>query len=120
MAIIHKTLLLDTEKSDLVLDANGDIALADTPYAIAQDVATAIKTFPGDCWYDQTLGLPYFENILGEFPPLQYVSQRIIDAALSVPNISSVQLAGLDLSNRKLTGQVQIIDIDGASSGVTF
>ncbi len=40
-----KTLLLDTDEWDLVLDANGDIALADEPYAISQDVASAIRTF---------------------------------------------------------------------------
>ena len=39
------TLLLDQTAWDLVLDSAGNIALAAVPYARAQDVASAIKTF---------------------------------------------------------------------------
>ena len=56
------TLLLDASAWDLVLDANGDIALAAPPYAVAQDVASAISLFLGELWYDTTQGVPYFQR----------------------------------------------------------
>ncbi|AJJ19826.1 hypothetical protein [Yersinia intermedia] len=59
---MQNTLLLDRTAWDLVLDANGDIAMASLPYSIAQDVASAIKTFIGECWYDTSQGVPYVTN----------------------------------------------------------
>lgn len=115
-----KTLLLDQSAWDLVLDANGDIALAENPYSISQDVASAIKTFLGECYYDTSLGLPYFSDILGENPPLSFVKQQIINAALSVPEVVDANVSFLSFNGRSLTGQVQVIDQTGQTLGVTF
>jgi hypothetical protein len=41
-----RTLLLDTVAWDLVLDVNGNIAVADEPYALAQLIGKAM-TVPG-------------------------------------------------------------------------
>jgi hypothetical protein len=51
-----KTLLLVTDKWDLCLDANGNIASAEPPYARAQDVASALRLFAAELWYDTSLG----------------------------------------------------------------
>ena len=58
-----------TPKWDLCVDNSGNIALATEPYALAQDVASAIKLFKGELWYDAQKGVPYFEKILGKRPP---------------------------------------------------
>src|SRR5690348_6146263 len=67
-----QTLPLDTSSWDLVLDSNGNLSLSGKDYSIAQDVASAIRTFKGECWYDVTLGLPYFQSVLGQYPPPSY------------------------------------------------
>jgi hypothetical protein len=59
-----KTLLLDRSLWDLTLDINGNIAMASEPYAIAQDVASACRTFLGECYYDTSQGVPYFQGML--------------------------------------------------------
>lgn len=118
--LIHRTFLLDRDKWDLVLDASGNIAVADAPYAVAQDVASAIQTFNGECWYNTDKGIPYFDKILGQFPPSQYVSSLIVDEALKVKDVATARMAGIGLENRVLTGQVQVIDTDGIESGVIF
>ena len=41
----YSTLLLDPDTWDLTVDNNGNIAVAAPPYAVAQDVASAIRTF---------------------------------------------------------------------------
>lgn len=120
MTTIQNTLLLDQSVWDLVLDVNGNIALAGTPYSIAQDVASAIRTFLGECWYNTDLGVPYWQQILGDFPPLQYVSEQIINAALTIPNVVSAEVTFSSFTNRVLSGQVQIIDTDGAINNVAF
>lgn len=115
-----KTLLLDTDEWDLVLDANGDIALADEPYAISQDVASAIRTFQTDCWYDQRKGVPYWQQILGHYPPMALVRSAIVKEAMGEPKVAQVTVKRLDLTDRRVTGEVLVIDADGRENGVTF
>lgn len=117
---MYNTLLLDTEQWDLVLDANGNIALAQPPYAIAQDLASAVKLFRGELWYDTTKGVPYYEEILGQRPPLTLLTSRIEQAALSVPGVVSAKCIIQSINNGSVTGQVQVIDESGAQSGISF
>lgn len=115
-----KTLLLDRTAWDLVLDAHGNIALADAPYAIAQDCASAIRTFRAECLYDTRLGIPHFDRILGHWPPVPLLKSLIEDAALAVPGVVQAQLVISGLSGRVLTGQVQIVDETGVAMGITL
>lgn len=115
-----KTLLLDRTAWDLVLDTNGNIACASDPYSIAQDVASAVKTFLGECWYDATQGLPYWQSILGQLPPASFVQAKIVTAAMSVQNVASASVTNLGFSNRVLSGDIEVTDITGNTSTVTF
>lgn len=85
------TLLLDQDVWDLVLDANGNIAMAAPPYALAQDVASACRTFEGEVYYDTTQGIPYFEDVLGQLPPASLLSQLLSNQALTVPGTVTAQ-----------------------------
>lgn len=120
MSIIHNTLLLDQDAWDLVLDVNNNIALAEAPYSIAQDVASATRTFLGECWYNTNLGLPYFQQILGEFPPLQFVNQEIVTSSLTVPDVTSAEVTFTSFKDRNLSGQILITDTDSATNTVAF
>jgi hypothetical protein len=113
------TLLLDIAAWDLALDINGNIAVASEPYAIAQDVASAVRLFAGELWYDTTQGVPYFD-VLGNVPNLQFIKLQIEKAALTAPGVVTARCLFAALTNRVLTGQVQIIDATGASNNVTF
>lgn len=115
-----KTLLLDRTAWDLVLDAAGNIAVASEPYAIAQDVASAVRTFAGECWYDTQQGLPYWQQILGQYPPISLVRKKIEQAALAVPGVAKVRMVFVSFTDRGITGQIQIIDTQGQESGVSF
>lgn len=114
------TLLLDQTLWDLVLDIDGNIAVASPPYALAQDAASAIKLFQGELWYDTTRGVPYFTDILGKLPPLQLVKERFTAAALSVPGVTAAKVFITGLANRQLTGQVQITDATGTVAVASF
>ena len=117
---LYSTLYLTPGTWDLTLDSNGSIAVASPPYSLAQDAASAIKTFIGEVWYNTTLGVPYWGNILGEWPALQYVKAQLADAALTVPGVVAAQVFISSTAGRKLAGQVQITDVTGAITAASF
>ena len=103
---------------DLCIDDNGNIAVATGAYAIAQDVASAVKTFLGEVWYNASLGVPYLQQILGQKPSIQFIKQQFINAGLVVPGIlpgGTIQcfLTGPGV-NREIGGQLQILNSAGA------
>ena len=107
------TLLLDRTLWDLVLDANGNLAVASDPYSVAQDVASAARTYLGEVYYDTTLGVPYSQLILGKFPPLQLVRQFLVEAALTVPGVTDPVVFISSFTDRGLSGQVRFTDPSG-------
>lgn len=115
-----KTLLCDVVGWDLCLDAQGNIAVAENPYSEAQDVASAVKLFRGEAYYDVAQGVPYFNGILGERPNLQFIKGQMEQAALTVPGIVKARVLFSSFANRTLTGQIQIIDQTGAVNNVSF
>ena len=114
------TLLLDTQSWDLITDANGHIAVASSPYSTAQGVACAVRLFEGELWYDTTKGVPYWGEILAKRPPLALVAAAIKTAALTVPEVVDARVILNKLEVGKLSGQIQIIDANGAAQNVIF
>ena len=115
-----QTILLDVSAWDLVIDVSDNIAMASDPYSMAQDAASAIKTFSGEAYYDTTLGVPFFADILAKFPPLSLMKAKFISAALTVPGVVGAQCFLRALQDRTITGQVQIEDINGHLSSSVF
>ena len=73
-------------------------------------MASAIRTFLGECYYDTTIGVPYFNQILGQSPPLAYVKAQICAAALTVPGCSNPVCYISSFTDRNMIGQVQFTD----------
>lgn len=102
------TLFLNPNTWDIVLDSVANIAMATEPYSLAQDAASAIKTFLGEAYYDTTLGVPYSNQILGENPPLEFIRAQLIKVSLTVPDVIAARVFFTDFTNRVLSGQVQV------------
>ena len=114
------TILLDPSTWDLLVDSKGNIALASNPYSIAQDVASAIKLFLGELYYDTSKGVPYFDQILGQSNPIAIMKLQAEKAALTVPEVVSAKCTALYNVDRVLSGTVEVIDLTGAAQNVTF
>lgn len=114
------TLLLDSKTWDLVVDASGNIAMASEPYAIAQDVASAIRMFQGEYYYDTTQGVPYWTQLLGQAPSIPLLKAKLVAAALTVPGVVKARCFLSSITNRSVSGQVQFIDTTGVTQGVSF
>lgn len=120
MSVTHSTLLLDQSVWDLVIDASGNIAMASAPYAIAQDVASAVRLFLGELWYDTKRGIPYWTKILGQLPPASMLIELINQAALSVVDVVSCQTFITSFTARGVTGQIQFVDANNVTTAVSF
>ena len=120
MSSSMKSLLLDSEAWDLVLDSSGNIALASPPYAVAQDVASACRLFLGEAWYDTTDGIPYWQQLIGYAPTSSQISAAFNAAALSVPGVVKANTIITSTENRTVSGQIQFSTIDGVNVEVNF
>jgi hypothetical protein len=109
------TLFLDRGVWDLCLDINGNIAMATPPYSTSQSVANACRTFLGECYYDTTQGVPYFQEILGQTPPLSVLKAALISAALTVPEVQSAVVYISNVVGRNISGQIQVMTTDGTA-----
>jgi hypothetical protein len=109
------SLLADRLTWDLCLDVNGNIAVASDPYSIAQDVASACRTFLGECYYDTTQGVPYFQEDLGQNPPLSVLKAGLIAAALTVPEVQSAVVYVSGVVGRNVSGQIQCVTTSGTT-----
>lgn len=117
-----KTLPLNVSTWDLVLDGDGNWNLAEPYISVAQDVASAWKTFLGECWYDTTLGMPLMQSIFGQLPPASLVVSKLTSQAFTIADVKDVRIVSLQLlPNRALTGQgVILTDYNDQPLVVTF
>jgi hypothetical protein len=109
------TLPLDVDTWDIGLNASGDLYVIDEDHSAAQDVASSIMTFLGECRYDTTLGMPYFESIFGQRPPASLVTAKIKNQAFTIDGIETCKTVGLQLLDRQLTGTVVVTRTGGTN-----
>ena len=102
-----KTLLLDRTEWDLVLDTDGNIAVASDPYSIAQDICSAVRTFAGELWFDTAQGIPYFSEVLGRAPDMDFIQAKVAEAAQSVPQVVTATCTITSFVGRALSGVVE-------------
>ena len=119
--MLTKSFQLNPETWGLMLDDNGNIAITSNPYAVAQDVACACSTFLGECWYDTTLGIPYYERILGHWPGTQLINTKMQAEALKLPYVQSAFCTTvIGKGDRAASGVMTITDTNNVQSTIQF
>lgn len=113
------TLMLNSSW-DLTVDSYRNIALSTTVYSLAQDAASAIRVFQGEVYYDTTQGIPYWTQILGHSPPVSLMKSYFNAAALTVPEVVSSVSYIASITNREVTGQVQVKNAAGLLAAANF
>ena len=130
MAYGH-TLILDADW-DLSLTPDGRIATSAGDYAVAQNVANAVRLFTDDAYYDADRGIPHFALTLGRKPALSVFRAVVRQAALGVDGVRAAEVKDLALSQaasaqtpagesippRTLTGDIQLTMEDGETYGI--
>lgn len=110
MPTLLRSLPLSPTTWDLTLDVSGNLnLLADVDASTAQDVACAELTFLGECRYDNTLGLPYYQKIFGQDPPFSYLAAKLEGQALTMGNVAKATVVALGLdASRTLRGSLLV------------
>ena len=121
------TLMLTTPGWDLTVDVEGNIAGLTEKISpklgygsLAQDAASECRLFVGEAWYQQSRGVPYWQEILGRWPPLALVRSYLEKAAELTPNVSSAVVYFSSFVDRTLSGQVQVTDVYGNTTASNF
>jgi hypothetical protein len=114
------TLLLDRAAWDLAVDAQGNMAVASEPYSQIQDVASACRVFAGECYYDTTRGVPFFEQVFSGATPIAILKARLAAEAKTVPGVAAASVVLRPIDRRTVTGQVQISLDNGTTEVVTI
>lgn len=117
-----KSLLLDRSTWDFCLDAEGNIATCSEPYSVLQDVATALRTWAGECWYDTTLGLPFISDIFNGPDQIAMLKASSENTASSVAGVASAQCVVLGPNSRTRTvgGVILVTFANGETQSVNF
>lgn len=86
---------------------------------LAQDVATRLRAWRGEVWFDVNQGIDYV-RYLGEAPAVVQLSADYQSEALLVPECNTA-LADLVLgANRTLTGTLFLTDLTGYAAEVAL
>ena len=115
-----KSLTLDLDNWDLTLDAAGNIATCLDAYAIAQNVANAVRLFTKDAWYDGQRGIPHFNTDLGPRPDASLIRSRIRKAAVGVEGVAAATVNLESDEDRVLGGDIQLTLTTGETADVSF
>lgn len=111
------TLYLQPDSWDITLDSSGRIARSTQAYAIAQNVANAVRLFMGEAFFAMDEGIPHFDIELGKTrPALSVLRARMREAALNVEGVLDAQITLDDVQDRKLTGEILLTVADGDKS----
>lgn len=111
------TLYLQPDTWDITLDSSGGIARSTQAYAIAQNVANAVRLFTGEAFFAMDEGIPHFDIELGKTRPAWSVLRaRMREAALNVEGVLDAQITLDDVQERKLTGEILLTVADGDKS----
>lgn len=125
----NDTLALAVSTWDLDLDARGDLrtfgdATPDVQTGpgmrLAQDVASRLRAWRGEAWFDVTQGIDY-PRYLGEAPAMAQLRADYQSEALLVPLCASA-LADLtlDRSTRGVGGTLYLSDLTGYTAEVAL
>ena len=115
-----RTLLLDRTTWDLVIDSANNIAVADDPYGVAQNVGCALKVLKGELWYDTTQGTDYLSVVLGQPLRPAIVKAALVKAALTVGDVTAAVCYLSALEGRTAAGQVSVTTRAGVTLNVGF
>lgn len=99
------------------LDSSHDIYLEGTHVArtttlgqvVVQRVTCLLKTFEGECFINEDAGIPWYDDVLGADNNLmKHIAATLKEKILSLENVEKIVKFSLYVSDRNLSGSIQI------------
>jgi hypothetical protein len=92
-----RDILIDVATNNIALTPTGDLSLVGGVPSIAQAVRQAMRTFLGEWFLDDEVGVPWFDQILVKAPSLPAARAVLREVVLAVPGVLAVTSMDLDL-----------------------
>ena len=114
---------------DLKLDLNGDLDVTDGDVtllegqdAIAQNIVTRLRTFLGEWFLDQRIGVPYFESILIKNADVRVIESILRRTITTTDGVDTVDNLTFDFDGviRKLDVTAEITLLEGGTFTFEF
>lgn len=91
---LNRDLLL-SESGELLI-INNDLVLTDSNTNTAQAIKRKLATFEGEWFLDESIGLPYFDDILGKGKFLSNIKTIYLREIQSVPEVAEILEFNID------------------------
>lgn len=93
----------DVASGDALIDdidiSTGDLVLIDGIQAIGQDILIRLRTFLGEWFLDQRVGLPWFQQILVKTPDSSTVRAILVQAITTTKGVDRLDDLRLDFDS---------------------
>ena len=114
-----KDIRLDDFAHDIVIAA-GDLVIYDS---VAQHIKQRLLTILGEWFLDLSIGLPWFDEILGKHQDLSLVESLIKASIIDTPGVAELREFTIEASEtQERTANIQFSAIltDGTTSDITL
>lgn len=91
--------LLLAENGDLAI-VNNDLAITNDKQSLAQKIKVALKTIEGEYFYNSSIGVPYFSEILGQNNAIDTIRAIMIDYISKIEGVKELTDFNLSLDSR--------------------
>lgn len=114
---------------DLLLDADRDLAFVAGQLvtvqgadATAQRLGVKLRTWLGEWYLDQRVGVPYVRDWLVKNPNLRLITSQIREIAMADPGVKSINRMAIDLDRVARTFRVdaEFVGNDGEPFALAF
>ena len=96
--------------------SGGDLVTVSGTAAILQNILQTLKTYYGEWFLDNTVGVDYFGTILVKNPNQGFINTALIGAILAVPGVT--QLTNYNFSANSATRQLSVTFTAQTTSGI--
>lgn len=91
---------------DIMVEDGDLVVTTDQTVAIAQDIVQRLKTFFGEWFLDNSIGVPYFQQILVKNPDFGKIDALLQDTILATPGV--IQLNSFQSTLSATLRQLQV------------
>lgn len=105
-----KDLLFDKD-GDLVIK-NGDLKLTENKTVIQQQIKRALLTLKGEWFLNKDLGIPYYQEILGQKNSIDTIKDIFVAAIQRIDGVKELVTLNLHLDNLKRSLSINFTVID--------
>ncbi len=112
---------LDPITGDLAFDTNGDLNLIEGVPRMVQQARIRLRTFQGEWFRDERVGMPWYQRVLGIKPMKKAViTNDIRRAILGIPGVRDVYDITFKFDPATRTAEVKFRAVDTDGNPITF